>query len=278
MDNVNIRIETITPEMAERWLVANTHNRSPREAAVKYLVTEMQNGRWRVTGDTIKIGKSGRLLDGQHRLIAVVRSGVTIRSCVAYDTPDDCFSVIDRGVRRSQSDALKVAGYTNTIVLATVLAWIERYHLGKHMDSAYRNPSPERSLELALMYPDADDCIREYTSSKGNRWVGAQSAAAHYLFRKVDKAEADKFFRDFYTGENLSAGDPVLVARDTISRSTTSGAPNAMRTFAAIIQAWNRRRAGSVGMKGYGLRLTAGRGSKFKGAISGMPEMTIAAG
>lgn len=45
-------------------------------------MAEMQDGKWKLNGKTICFDRTGRLLNGQHRLSAVVRSGVSLTTVV----------------------------------------------------------------------------------------------------------------------------------------------------------------------------------------------------
>ena len=68
-----ITLETITPAQAAEWLKGNTVNRRLVLHHVERLASEMLAGEWRITGDCIKLN-GDRLLDGQHRLQAIVQS------------------------------------------------------------------------------------------------------------------------------------------------------------------------------------------------------------
>ena len=62
--------------LALELLKANSTNRELRNHVVEGYVDQMKKGQWREdTGETIKISKTGRLLDGQHRLNAIVKFG-----------------------------------------------------------------------------------------------------------------------------------------------------------------------------------------------------------
>ena len=71
------RIELITPKIAEQYLAKNSNNYSRLyKATVDQYAYEMLNGEWIFNGEAIKFNKSGKLVDGQHRLSAIVKSDV----------------------------------------------------------------------------------------------------------------------------------------------------------------------------------------------------------
>lgn len=79
---LDITVEIITPAEAQAYLDNNAKHRPIKEKKVAEYMAEMQNGQWRLNGKTICFDTTGRLLNGQHRLSAVVRSGVPLTTVV----------------------------------------------------------------------------------------------------------------------------------------------------------------------------------------------------
>lgn len=76
---ITAKVETITPEIAKTMLGENVNNRRISRDNVNLFAREIRNGEWRFNGEAIKFGKDGRLLDGQHRLLAVI-AALTIKA------------------------------------------------------------------------------------------------------------------------------------------------------------------------------------------------------
>lgn len=95
----------ITPEDAAALLALNTNNRDVREGTVKTYAAAMKRGEWSRTHQGIGISRTGRVLDGQHRLMAIVMSGVTVDMMVATGLNDDVFKDLDGHAKRSAADA-----------------------------------------------------------------------------------------------------------------------------------------------------------------------------
>ncbi len=72
------KIMKITPDMAKRCLEKNPNNRPIRPEWVKVLAEDMRTGNWRTTHQGIAFDEEGCLMDGQHRLRAILESGVTV--------------------------------------------------------------------------------------------------------------------------------------------------------------------------------------------------------
>jgi hypothetical protein len=78
----DVAIVEITPEVAEKLLMYNTHNRPRQERRIKEYIADMKNGRWCLSESAIGFDKDGVLTNGQTRLEACVTSGSTFSSIV----------------------------------------------------------------------------------------------------------------------------------------------------------------------------------------------------
>lgn len=94
----------VTPEIAGYYLSKNTSNRHARQDTVTYLANLITRGEWKLTHQGICINKDGVLVDGQHRLLAVVKAGIPVEMLVTTDAPNDIFMAIDSGLKRSTTD------------------------------------------------------------------------------------------------------------------------------------------------------------------------------
>ena len=85
----------ISPELAEEWLGKNHGNRNQRDHKIIAYTRDIKDGNWLQTGETIKFDTDGRLIDGQHRLEAIHRSGETLRMLVVMGLSPHVQSVLD---------------------------------------------------------------------------------------------------------------------------------------------------------------------------------------
>ena len=109
-------IEVITPSMAAQMLSANPINRKKRQGWINDLSDLILRGEWKCTHQGIAISKSGYLLDGQHRLEAIVKSGASVPMSVSRELDDDSFSVIDRGITRTMADCTRIPKMTVEVI------------------------------------------------------------------------------------------------------------------------------------------------------------------
>jgi hypothetical protein len=106
------RLTLVTPQMAREWLERNTDNRPLRPGVVEGFLAAYKRGEWKVTHQGIAFAKSGRLLDGQHRLtfISELPEKTVIPMNVTVDLEEEAFDSIDQGFKRTTSDLYMVSG------------------------------------------------------------------------------------------------------------------------------------------------------------------------
>ena len=91
-------LQFVTPAAAASYLdTLHEHQRRRMEAPTARMVRDMAEGRWVTTHEGIAFDTRGRLIDGQHRLAAIVASGVSLFLWVFRDLPEDAIQVINRG-------------------------------------------------------------------------------------------------------------------------------------------------------------------------------------
>lgn len=94
---MKVDVETITPKMAEEYLKHNKINRTLKDKRVTSYANDMKDGAWQLNGEAIRFNKSGDLIDGQHRLNAIIRANKPIQTVVMRGI-NDTVSVYDRGL------------------------------------------------------------------------------------------------------------------------------------------------------------------------------------
>lgn len=101
----------VTPEMASGWIASNNDgNRKVRRDDVELLKRQIVEGEYEPTHQGIGFYEDGNLADGQHRLIAIVESGVGIWINVTTGLKRSAVHKIDRGIGRTALDSLHFLG------------------------------------------------------------------------------------------------------------------------------------------------------------------------
>lgn len=211
-------IQTITPQYAKELLTRNNNNRPINKIHVERLAKEMTEGRWKLNGDTICINEN-KIIDGQHRLSAVVLSGETIVSLVVDGLPSDVFDTKDIGKRRSAADTFSVLGKKNAKRLAAALVVIDKYVTGRIQKSVkYSNMDMEN---LLLKYPDVENSILTGVETKGLIPPSILDAC-HYLFSKKDPDIANEFVTKIIKGTGMQDGCPWYLLRERLVGNSLS--------------------------------------------------------
>lgn len=129
-NGLTIEVKEVTPEVAKDILENhNNLNRHRNKAHVKALLNNMKQGTWRFNGDTIRFDKDGELIDGQHRLAALVEFGNPLPMIVISGFDKDTLKTIDQEVKpRNLSDLFKIDGVKEGNNVAAI---ISRYFVMK---------------------------------------------------------------------------------------------------------------------------------------------------
>jgi hypothetical protein len=107
--NIVTTTELITPQIAKRYLEKN-NNRKVKWRHVASLARIIIRGEWVLTPHGIAFGPSGELLDGQHRLLAVIESGVSVYMRVSRNVAVEAMIAIDTMQKtRTVMDASRLA-------------------------------------------------------------------------------------------------------------------------------------------------------------------------
>lgn len=110
-ETMETRLTLVTPAMAREWLERNRDNRPLRPGVVDGFLQAYRRGEWKITHQGIAFSKSGRLLDGQHRLtfISELPDKTVVPMNVSSDLEEDAFDCIDQGFKRTVSDLYMVS-------------------------------------------------------------------------------------------------------------------------------------------------------------------------
>lgn len=107
---ITTEFKKVSPELAKQFLETMGNNRRLKERKVRELVKAMKDGKFRKTHQGIAFSPSGVLIDGQHRLQAIIRSGETIELNVSFGVEEDTLHAVDVGTKRSAADLYEFLG------------------------------------------------------------------------------------------------------------------------------------------------------------------------
>jgi hypothetical protein len=145
----------VAPDQATAWIERNTLNRKLKQGRVDKFVHLLKTGQFKVTHQGVAIATDGSLLDGQHRLWAIILSGIGAWMWVCLDAPTDSRDIIDDTTPRSLSDRLRfrLAGDVSSEMVAT--ARVMKYGPAKAGRDLRRFVSALEAAEFITPHADA---------------------------------------------------------------------------------------------------------------------------
>lgn len=220
---LDCKVMTVTPEIAQRILERNTRNRPLNERRAKLLAQAIVRGEWALNGDTIRISATGVLLDGQHRLRAIVLSGITVESLIVTGLPDPVMKTIDvNGKGRGSADVLSMNGEKNYTHLAAVARLLFKFSASgnPYIGNPDISPTPTQIEQLIAEHPRLRESVASIGGGAGKLTAILTASIAnycHFVFSEKHPEKANEFFDALASGVGLAKGSPILLLRDRLS-------------------------------------------------------------
>jgi len=252
-DEIITRVINITPDIAQELLKRNVNNRPLRKVNLKHLKNEMVSGNWQFDGDPIRIDAEGNLLNGQHRLTAIIESGLTFPFFLISGLRSDSFKVMDTGARRSASDVLSIVGVKNAAQAGTITKFVHGIKSGKFGASIVkidnRSLSNTDLIDYYFSLPNIADSISICGTLKSHfqhAVSGTVLGGFHFLFSEKDTDAANEFMDKLTTGIGLEADSPIYALRNKLILSKTNERYRLTHkdVIMYFILAWNKYRNG----------------------------------
>ncbi len=210
----------VTPTIAADWLSRNhDENRIIRRPKVISAMEDMRGGRWKFTHQGICFDGSDVLLDGQHRLSAIVESGWAVWMLVFRSQTCEITDPIDRNAPRTIGF---ITGLDNRTAAAC------RVLLG--FETGHEHQSDVTPGEVENVFERHQKCIENIAGR--NQLQGGLLAAAAWAM-PVDSVGVLAFLQQVSTGEMLRGGDPAFAYRSWRERNKRIG------TWAGALAALN---------------------------------------
>lgn len=228
----------ITEPLALEFQKRNKRNRRQADATVLGLADMIDRGEWIYNADPIAFDWNGELLNGQHRLAAIILAGKPVEAAVVWGLDPRAFVSFDSHKIRSQGDCLGLIGEGNLGVLSPALTWIWKILRGKVL--AGNRPSRTQAIAMPDTHPGIRESVALARTDKSHVLAASMIAALHYLTGTVDKARADEFFALLTTGIGLSRESVVWQLRERAMRNRIAKRKlNQKQLLAISIKAWN---------------------------------------
>lgn len=234
-------VETVSPATSQRWLAGQGRNRKPVDAHVAYLAAVMGRGEWGVAQPII-FDTEGNLIDGQHRLLAVIQHAKPVRFAVMRGVDPALWGALDTGRSRKGRDVLSARKRPSADLLAATLrlVWQDELRvLGSTAPEA--RPTNTDVLDRDAEHPEIGNEVIPAVAV--NRY--ARNAPTAFLYWRTHRANpqvAEAFWPGVLTGEQLRRDTaPFLLHRLLIDQRAGARARrlNGLELLAYEIKAWN---------------------------------------
>lgn len=242
-----VELEVITPEIAEKYLALNKENRTLSVAAVRQYSRDLASGRWAFSNDAICFASDGRLINGQHRLEAIVSAAADMQCIVVRNLPPETQHKMDAGRRRTASDALHLTGHNYTSLLAATAKLAILYTSGRMFrDRKEQQVSTAEIQEFVANNPDLEAAV-ELASLHQKRIDARPSVVSltYWLCARVDLEAASTFIDLLATRVGQEQGSPILALDNRLRRLRDARVHTSQRDqLFLFLKTWNYWRKG----------------------------------
>lgn len=261
--SVTMKRMVVTPQIAAKWLSGHENYRNLRPKYAKRLAADMLAGNFHEVGDPIRFDSSGALIDGQHRLSAIVESGVSMPMWICKGV--DNIEVVDCGTPRRAADSVRFA--TGIPHHKNAVAALRRLHSNGLTDIS----GCDQPTNLALTNPQIVNYVSEHpeferavndgqAASHKKILMGSEAIAALHLaqVKSLDYDDVLGFLNTVRDGDGLRKGNPAHTLRERLIGAPAHGGSAATARMWFILRALEAQLSGQeIKMLRYRPRETA---------------------
>lgn len=238
-------VTTFNSKMAKDWLAFNKNNRPVNRIAIERYKRDMEEGSWQFAGDPIRVDNTGRIIDGQHRLIALseITSDIEIEFLLISGLEPESQMVMDQGVKRTTGQQLSILGVKNYNHVAAAAKFYLVWSSGvlfrdNKVQSRVTTPQiQEWVMDNADFYELENELHTQIAEVEASPSV---VTAAIYKFNLIDEEAARTFLELLVTGAGLASDSPILALDKRLRRVRREKIKLSNRDILALfIQAWN---------------------------------------
>ena len=251
-------IEWITPDIAKEYLKLNILNRKMSESHVADLCDKVKNGLFEFNGESIIFSDDNVLLDGQHRLMACVKTGIPFESVVVRGVPRKAISTIDIGRNRSVADLFTMEGIMDSNKVSSMVQSYIRFSKGsvsvfghtRRMEGL--KVSRKDMLEFYYTHKDliteinlfASQCYRKVRILKHSEIGGL---ALYLIIDKCHNIDVVKSFFFMLVFNQGVTNDTINTLRDKLINDLASDRKMLSRLkYSLLAKCWNAYITGKV--------------------------------
>ena len=211
---ISSSLELITPERAKALLASQHTNRNLKQKFVDYLASEILNGNWEATNQGIGLDDAGLLVDGQHRLAAIVKADQSVWTLVVRGVSRSvALRAVDQGVARSRAALFSMRGEANSKAKAAICRVLALLVVP---DMKYGSASsPTKDQEILNLYRTEIEEVIQVSSKE----LSANFAGVAVLLLAKFPVKGREFLDGVVSGVGLEADDPRYVMREYLFKN-----------------------------------------------------------
>ena len=224
-----VRMVLVTPDKARAWLQFNTGNRQIQKNHIEIIKRDIIKGNWMMNAQPIcftddpdhpQDDETPRLLNGQHRLHAIIAADIPVEIPIATGIPDAAFATFDTHAKRT---VRRMGERIDDRVLAAAakLKWKEDN--GFKLTGTGNTPSATEIVETLDANPGLAACFSR-SRRKAMTEIGSSGVMTYFIFRVQNEHAqwGEEFLDGVEYGANLDKGNPILNLRNTIKQRRKS--------------------------------------------------------
>lgn len=231
-----IEIMTITPERAKEWLDKyNYGNRNVLPNHIRMIARDIASDRWMFNAQPICFSTEGRLLNGQHRLLACVEADQPIDVAVARGIQNQAFATYDIHAKKTVPSGMSIESADMRVIAAAAkIQW--RADEGLSISDTRTKPT---SSELAETIQRHKGLSLGFPLARRMMNIGSAAVMTFLIYhvRQSKLPYAEDFLHQLETGEGLVRGNPILKVRNALLANR--GADVRADRLTTLINCWN---------------------------------------
>lgn len=241
-EKVTCKLTLVSPRLASELLAKNSGNRAIVAQRVKRYERLILSGLWEINGETVIIDENDELMNGQHRLSAIVAAGIAAPLFIVRPIQRSTFKSIDTGGTRSGGDVFGIQGELNANCLSAATRWLYRYQHG-YMLGLNQSVAPSNAELWALLQenPGLRDSV-SFVLNKCKRglYAGGPMSFLHYVCTQNHPGKVNEFFDQVLSQIGLVKGSPAQVLHERITREALRARQlGQLEKLALAVKAWN---------------------------------------
>ena len=242
--NLTTEIVTIGPEEAQANLDARKIKRPVKPSKVQKYIRSIKNGTWNFNnGEVLQFDEMGRMLNGSHRMTAIVLGNIRAQFLVVRGVPEEAFHTMDQGSGRSKSDVLAIEGFPYYREIGAVVRNLHLFDPTRGTFTVKIDPDNSEVLEFAIARRERLVAAAELAvMGSGNRPAPKSILGTfYYLAEQCDPKRFPDFADRLITGLSSDPNEPAFKLRQKLSSlKFGSNGRHISDLFPYFVFAWNK--------------------------------------